>query len=308
MHDQADQLRKLVRQAVAIDGSFAPGGPVVALSGARPGVGVTTAACGLAKQFAHLGKQVILIDANLQRPSSSNHASTSLDQAWSGLAPKHAPRSCSLNEVLAGKRRAVEALVAVADGVRVLPGDAAGEPPPLDRAAIDRCLAEFAALSQQADVLLIDAGSGASAWVDRLWHFAGQVLLVAPPESNAMLDAYAAVKLAQYHRLDHKFRLLLNRCDDEPAAAALAQRFAATCRRFLFVGPRPHAMLPTHAGSEPAADVDQFLRATRLLAADLACDFRASAIRLPRTTSRPASASAPTTNRLPAAHRLPSWG
>jgi MinD-like ATPase involved in chromosome partitioning or flagellar assembly len=134
------------------------------------------------------------------------------------------------------------------------------------------------------------------------------VLLVAPVDSQGMLDAYAAVKLAQYHRLDNKFRLLLNRCDDEPAAAALAHRFATTCRRFLFVGPRQHATLPTHIGSESAAGGDPFHRAARLLAADLACDFRASAIRVPRPAPEAASAPAHTTNRLPAAQRLPSWG
>jgi len=273
MHDQADQLRKLVRQAVAIDGSLAPGGPVIALAGARPGVGVTTAACGLARQLAHLGKQVIVIDANLQRPNAAQLLTQGANNA---------PHTCSLNDVLAGERRAVEALVTVADGIRILPGAASDQPPPLDREAVDRCLGEIAALSRQADVLVIDAGSGMSAWIDLLWQFARQVLLVATPESGAMLDAYTAVKLAQYHRLDNKFRLLFNRCDVDAEGAPLAQRFDETCRRFLFVGPRPHATLPSFTPGEAAGESEQFLRAARLLAADLACDFRASALRLPR--------------------------
>jgi flagellar biosynthesis protein FlhG len=297
MHDQADQLRKLVRQAVAIDSSLAPGGPVIALSGARPGDGATTAACGLARQLAHLGKQVILIDANLQRSTS-----TSPDQAWSGLAPMKAKRSCTLHDVLAGKRRAVETLVDVADGVRLLPGAPSDQPPPLDREAVERCFGELAQLGQQADVLVIDAGHGMNAWTDRLWQFARQVLLVASPDPNAMLDAYKAVKLAQYHRLDGKFRLLLNRCDENAVATPLAQRFDATCQRFLFVAPRTHASLPTRTASGTIADGDPFDRAARLLAADLACDFRASALRVPRGAT-PSAAT-----RLPSSLRLPSVG
>lgn len=285
MHDQADQLRKLVRQAVAIDGSLAAGCPVIVVSGARPGTGVTTTACRLAHELANLGKQVVLIDANLTTPNAAKllttdraSAPTSPDQAWSG--------SASITEVLAGTRRAVEVLVSAADGVQLLPGHASAEPPPLDREAVARFLGEIGAITHQCDVVLIDAGSGMNSWIDRLWQFARQVLLVTTPDSTAVLEGYAAVKLAQFHRLDGKLRLLVNRCPNDAEAAPLAKRFDETCRRFLAIATRPPASLPPYS-DEPTASDEQFLRASRLLAADLACDFRASALRLPRASSTP---------------------
>ena len=292
MHDQADQLRKLVRQAVRLDGSLAPGAPIIAVSGGQPGAGVTTIACGLARELARLGKQVVLIDANLQRP----HAAMLLARPYR-LASPHTPDPASagpghpmaltgsLGEVLAGTRRAVEVLTTVEDGLRLLAGRP-GALPLLDREAVDRFFGEVHALSQQADVILIDAGSGMNSWIDRLWQLARGVLLVTTPDSTAVVDSYAAVKLAQFHRLDQKLRLLVNRCPQHAEAAALGRRFEETCRRFLFIGAKPVASLPS---SDRDDDATQFRRGVRLLAADLACDFRAVAHRLPREKSNAVS-------------------
>jgi MinD-like ATPase involved in chromosome partitioning or flagellar assembly len=140
-------------------------------------------------------------------------------------------------------------------------------------------------------------------WVDRLWQLARQVLLVATPESEAFLDAYAAVKLSQHHRHDGKIRLLLNRTVDDWELAPLATRFEDTCTKFLRLTPKPAAALPEFLRSKQPRVNDPperphdphspfpiphsalvpdepFRRATRLLAADLAADFRVAALRL----------------------------
>ncbi|MBL9162610.1 MAG: hypothetical protein JNL18_07770 [Planctomycetaceae bacterium] len=286
MPDQAAQLRKLVRVAAQADPSLAPGGPIVAVSGGRAEMGTTTVACQLARELARLGKQVILIDANVLRPGAAHHFN---------LRP---PQDDNIDAILRGARRAVEVLVEVAEGVRLLPGIALGElPPPLDRQAVDHFASELVALSQQSDAILIDAGSGMNPWVDRLWQLARQVLLVATPESESFLDAYAAVKLSQHHRHDGKIRLLLNRTIDDWELAPLAMRFEDTCAKFLRLTPKPAAALPEFLrmkqpsiGEEnlppsslrhpPSIPDEPFRRATRLLAADLAADFRVAALRL----------------------------
>ena len=280
MHDQADQLRKLVRATVDVDAALAPGGPVIALSGGQPQAGVTTIACGLARELARLGKQVVLIDANLQGPRLHELLAVA-DNAIK--APS--PLTGSLHDVLTGKRRAVETLITTSDdSLRLLPGCPSDSMPPLDRDAVDRFAAELAALTRQVDVVLIDAGSGMNAWTDRLWQLAGQVLLVATPDSQSLLDSYAAVKLSQHHRLEGKLRLLVNRTTDESEVPLLAKRFEGTCQRFLFITPQPASSLPVYvrvARNDATAVADEpFSRAVRLLAADLACDFRVAALRL----------------------------
>jgi len=291
MPDQAAQLRKLVRVAAQADPSLAPGGPIVAVSGGRAEMGTTTVACQLARELARLGKQVVLIDANVLRPAAAAHF---------GL---HSDADDNIDAILRGARRAVEVLVEVEAGLRLLPGIPAGElPPPLDRQAVDHFASELLALSQQSDAILIDAGSGMNPWVDRLWQLSRQVLLVATPESEAFLDAYAAVKLSQHHRHDGKIRLLLNRTVDDWELAPLATRFEDTCTKFLRLTPKPAAALPefirtkqtppTSTSTPPIPHSafsiqhsalvpdEPFRRATRLLAADLAADFRVAALRL----------------------------
>jgi flagellar biosynthesis protein FlhG len=180
--------------------------------------------------------------------------------------------------VLSGARRAVETLIPIADGVRLLPGRPSDQPPALDREAVGRFLAEIAALSQQSDVLVFDAGAGMNPWVDRLWQVARQVLVVTPPLGAAILDAYAAVKLSQFHRLDGKVRLVFNRSSHDAETRPLATRFDETCERFLAITTQPAVCLPDADPDKPSSP-ESLARAMRLLAADLACEFRASTLR-----------------------------
>ncbi|RIK86714.1 MAG: hypothetical protein DCC67_02560 [Planctomycetota bacterium] len=294
MHDQADQLRQLVRATLEGEGMRASGVPIVAVSGSQPGAGATTVACDLARQLARLGKQVILVDAAIAAAPLGFYASPDLARsgllevqraaprgqtATSALASKGSRHFATLAEVLAGNRRAVEALARTSeDGLRLLPGCRTIAAPPLDRRALERFRAELVALSHEADALIIDAGAGMNSWIDRLWQLARQVLLAATPDDQSFLDAYAAVKLSQHELLEDKLRLVLNQTD-EAELAALDRRFTETCRRFLSLTPQPAVALPSCRRSDASDGSDAFTRGVRLLAADLACDFRASSLR-----------------------------
>ncbi|MCC6494352.1 MAG: hypothetical protein IT424_15175 [Pirellulales bacterium] len=279
MHDQADQLRQLVRATLAADAALQPGAPIVTLSGSQAGAGATAAACCLARELARLGRQVILIDAAIALQHSS--------AAATALLARRRPRPrATLADVLAGGRRAVEALALTHDdGLRLLAGCPAEAAPPLDRRAVERFSAELAALSREADVLIIDAGHGMNAWIDRLWQLARQVLLVTTPDDPSFLEAYAVVKLAQHEQLEGKLRLVLNRAADGDLAT-LGRRFAETCQRFLSLTPHSAAALPAWQRNGAGSADGSFVRAVRLLAADVACDFRVSSLRLLRPRPR----------------------
>ncbi len=109
MPDQAAQLRKLVRVAARADPSLASGGPIVAVSGGRARWAATVA-CQLARELARLGKQVVLIDANVLRPGAATHF---------GL---HSDADDNIDAILRGARPRVEVLVDVEQGLRLLPG------------------------------------------------------------------------------------------------------------------------------------------------------------------------------------------
>jgi flagellar biosynthesis protein FlhG len=271
--DQATHLRQLVREAVDRHGDLAPGAPLVVVTGAQPGIGATTIACGLARELAALGKQVVLIDANLAAPAVAAEFATSFVNST--------PLG-SLADVLAGARRAVEILIAPAENIRVLPGAPLTETTQLNLEALTHIQSELAALCRQSDIVLVDAGAGMSPWIDRLWQLAQHVLLVAAPASSTVVDAYAALKQSHREGASGKLQLVVTRCDAAADAARIHAGFSDTCQRFLDHAVKPPAVLPTI----DIADAAPFARSLRLLAADLACDFRSLAARLPARTAR----------------------
>jgi len=263
MSDQADKLRQLVRDTVQQHPALAPGVPLVVLSGGKGGVGVSTVATELASELAALGKRSVLVDANPLQPDITSQLGLEV-------------HGC-LADVLDGSRSAVEVLRPLGESIQLLPGRWAPDAPPeLDRLAVKRLLDELRSLHTQADIIILDAGSGMSPWVGQLWKSAQQILLVSTEESVAVMDSYAAVKLSPWGDVDGKVRLVINRCDDPQAAKAIGMRFEATCRRFLGINIAPAATLATRPDivttvtqqKEPTSD-REFRQSIRLLAADV---------------------------------------
>jgi len=222
MRDQADKLRQLVRETVKEHPSLEPGVPLVVVSGGIKGVGVSTIAVQLARELARLGKRSVLVDANIQQPDMT----TRLD-----IDPED-----SLVDILSGERSAVEVLHPLSDSIQILPGRWAPEAPPeMDHAAIKRMLTELRSLGTQADVVIIDAGDGASPWLQQLWKAAQQVLLVTTLRPDAMKASYSTVKLAPWGDVDGKVRLVVNQCKEDRQAKHAGDRFVTTCHRFLGV-------------------------------------------------------------------------
>lgn len=263
MSDQADQLRKLVCDTVRQHPALAPGVPLVVVSGGKGGVGVSTVATELAHELASLGKRSVLVDANPLQPDIATRLGREV-------------RGC-LADVLDGSRSAVEVLEPIGESIKLLPGRwAADEPPELGRDAVKRLLAELRALHAQADIVILDAGSGMSPWVQQLWKSAQQILLVSTDDSVAVMDSYAAVKLSPWGDVDGKVRLVINQCENTATANTTGSRFEATCRRFLGIHVAPAIALAEHPdilaavtqGNPDKAD-REFRQSVRLLAAEV---------------------------------------
>jgi len=263
MSDQADKLRKLVRRTVQQHPALQPGVPLVVLSGGKGGVGVSTVATELVQELAALGQRSVLVDANPLQPDIATQL---------GIEA----RGC-LADVLDGSRTAVEVLQPISKSTYLLPGRwAPTTPPELNHTAVKRLLTQLRSLHAQADIILLDAGSGMSPWVQQLWKTAQQILLVSTDESVAVMDSYAAVKLSPWGDVDGKVRLVVNQCDNSQQAKNIGSRFEATCRRFLGIrvaqaaalATRPDILATVTQRNDQAADRD-FRQSIRLLAADV---------------------------------------
>ncbi|HZZ73695.1 MAG TPA: P-loop NTPase [Pirellulales bacterium] len=221
MHDQADELRELVRRA-ALEHSWASEAVPrrIVVSGGKGGVGTTTVAVNLAVALASLGQRTVLVDANLNRGGVS--------------------RLCNLKEqetiaaVLAGRRTVHEVLQRGPFGLHVLPGVGSFDPPPeCTPAAQDRLLHQLSGLGQHADVMIFDVGSGLTHIVQRFWSAADLVLLVATPEPDVIMDAYAAVKVLPPGDTTVRIRTLINQVEGLETGEKIHQRLAEVSFRFL---------------------------------------------------------------------------
>jgi flagellar biosynthesis protein FlhG len=272
MFDQADKLRQLVRETIKENAALEPGAPLVAVSGARAGVGTSTVAAQLAQELVQLGKRVILVDANLLHPTL---ADTFAVESHVGIA-----------DVLSGARSAAEAIEPVGHGLHLLPAVAAKDiQPDLNIKALRRLIVELRSLHGSADIVVLDAGCGMCPWVERLWTAAVQILLVTTPDAASIRDAYTAVKLAPWGDVDGKLRLVVNQCDDGALANRVGEGFSSTCRQFLgmrLVGAAAQINQTSSVGHR---------QSVRLLAADVLSHTCAYSQRLPRVAVRDAACS-----------------
>ena len=250
MFDQADKLRQLVRETVKEHAALAPGVPLVTVSGAREGVGTSTIALRLAEELVQLGKQVVLVDANLLNPTLAEMMEI---ESHAGIV-----------EILNGARAAAEVLEPITSGLHLLPGcKATSAAPEMNLRSLRRLITELRTLQNYADIVVLDAGFGMSPWVERMWTAAQQILLVTTTDSAALRDAYTAVKMAPWGDVDGKLRLIANQCDEPALASRVGDGFSSTCRQFLDMKLVGSAAQITNSTSK------SHRQSVRLLAADV---------------------------------------
>ena len=220
MHDQADQLRALVRAAGSRDAGPASAPPQkLVVCGGKGGVGATTIAVNLSIALARAGGRVVLVDADMNRADVAPLCQLDARQ--------------TVADVLSGRRTVHEVLHRGPAGIQVLPGlwSATGVPD-CSPAAQDRLLSELDRLGRHADLVVLDVGSGLTHVVRRFWQAADRVLLVTTPDNIAVMDAYAAIKVLPAARSDLPIQLYVNQADAHQADE-LHRRINQACGRFL---------------------------------------------------------------------------
>lgn len=221
MHDQANELRQLVRQSIAPLVAPPTNSPfVVAVTGGKGGVGTTTIAVNLAAALADEGRRVVLLDLDFGGADARALCQLDVDH--------------TVVDVLEGRRTIHEVLARGPAGMLVLPG-----PCSLDTlvectaSAQDRLLADVRQFGGHADVVIVDVGSGRTRRVERFCRAADAVLVVTTPEPVAVLDAYAMLKILHTGNFAGGLYPLVNRAADQAVADHIHARLAQACHRFL---------------------------------------------------------------------------
>ena len=215
-----DQTTTL-RQAVAMK---EPGRivRVVAVTSGKGGVGKTNVTANLAVALAHLGRRVMVLDADLGLGN--------LDVLL-GLTPKF-----SLADVLSGQRRLREVLVPGPGGITVLPaGSGFQNLTALSDHQIRELQSEMDELQEETDILLIDTGAGIGRNVTSFATMAQDIIVVAAPEPTSLTDAYALMKVLSTQYGERRFRLLVSMTRTPTDGQDVYRKLSLVAERFLHI-------------------------------------------------------------------------
>ena len=221
MPDQADILRHLVAGVMR---SNAPAHhsspPLIAIAGAKGGVGVTTVAVNVATSLATLGQRVALVDVDFCRADVA---------LYCGLSARY-----TTGDLLRGSRELHEILVAGPGGVQIAAGCWAS-PDALESrpAAQHRLIDQLHRLGGHVDIVLMDVGCDVGPATQQYWQAADRICLVTTPSNVAIMDAYAAIKVAGTKCASARIDLILNQLSATDHATVIHQRIDQSSQRFL---------------------------------------------------------------------------
>ena len=222
-YDQAAGLRRIAKSRPV---------KVIAVTSGKGGVGKTNVAVNLGISMAQLGKEVMLMDADL--------GLANID-VMLGLHPKH-----NLSHVISGELRLDEVVVTGPEGLRIVPAasgvQAMAELLPSQHAGVIRAFSE---ISFPLDVLIIDTAAGVSDSVTSFTRAAQEVIVVICDEPASITDAYALIKLLSRDYGVHRFRVLANMVPSVQVGRDLFRKVITVTDRYLdvaldFMGMIPH--------------------------------------------------------------------
>jgi len=221
MHDQANDLRRLVRDCAATEAYAIQSRPNLAMiASGKGGVGTTTIAVNLAVAAARAGLQTVLVDADQDGGDVG---------ILCGLQERY-----TIADALSGRRTVSEVLRPGPVGLRVLPGvwglERLSDYP---AAAAKRLLGQINCLGNPADLVVLDAGNGLSNTIRPLWQAADLILQVTTAEVPSIIDTYAAIKTLLANENVGQIHALVNRAPNVEVAQNVQGRLARACRRFL---------------------------------------------------------------------------
>jgi flagellar biosynthesis protein FlhG len=231
---------------------------VIAVTSGKGGVGKTNVSVNLGISLASMGKDVMLLDADLGLANVD---------VMLGLHPNY-----DLSHVLNGERTLEEVICPGPQGLRVVPASsgiqAMAELSTTEHAGVIRA---FSDISFTPDVLLIDTAAGISDNVVTFSRAAQEVLVVVCDEPASITDAYALIKLLNREYGIYRFRVLANKVHSVQEGRMLYNKILRVTDRYLdtaldFIGVVPQDEFLRKAVQKQRAVVEAYPRSKSAMA------------------------------------------
>lgn len=155
---------------------------IITIASGKGGVGKTTTAINLAAALNSFGKDVIIVDANLTTPNVGLHFGAP-------IVP------ISLNHVLSGKAKVVDAIYEHKSGTKIMPSSLSVKE--LKNLNHGRLKDVSKKLKKMADIIIYDCAAGLGEEAVAAMEAGDEMILVTNPEIPAVTDALKANKLLE---------------------------------------------------------------------------------------------------------------
>lgn len=234
---------------------------LVAVTSGKGGVGKTTLVANLGLELTRLDRSVLLVDGDL---GLANLA----------ILFNQAPRR-TLEDALAGRCRLSDTLLALGDGLALLPAATGvarlAELGEEERASV---LEDVRRLGADWDLTLIDTGAGIGGTVRSLVAMADRAFLVTTHEPTALSDAYALLKALGRSPGGPEIEIVVNMAATHAQARETHARLVRLTERFLGLAPGLACVIPRDDAvgqaivrQEPLTRIYPYAQATRAIAA-----------------------------------------
>jgi septum site-determining protein MinD len=157
-------------------------GKVYVIISGKGGVGKTTSTINLGMSMNQLGKEVVIVDANLTTPNVGLHLG-------SPIVP------VTLNHVMRGEARPEEAMYEHESGTKIMPSSLSISE--LKNIEHEKLVDVAKKLRKLADNILFDGPAGLGEEAKHAIRSADEVIVVTNPEISAVTDALKTIKYAE---------------------------------------------------------------------------------------------------------------
>ncbi len=195
---------------------------VIAVTGGKGGVGKTNVSVNLAMALSAMGREVLLMDADLGLGNVD---------VLLGLRPEH-----NLSHVISGEATLDEVAIDGPGGIKLIPA-ASGvrQMAELGAAETAGLIHAFSEFGYGAEVLIVDTAAGIAENVLNFSKASQEILVVVCDEPASITDAYAMIKTLHREHGRHRFRVVANMTRSASEGKGLFIKLLRVTDRFLDV-------------------------------------------------------------------------